>query len=507
MVRADWKFKEWEWDDEMTLYHVAKTGIFGAICAVLAHLLPFPRGSMGEARRQLNHACSNSMLGMSFMVKSFLHGQTKQERVKAMRYIDELTRNLQQVEQLLGYAVWEPYQQRHIYKYKVLISTLHQLRANLCGMQQALKYWDITKYEGNRKRVCKEMEKSMLRLSTQAFRVLDGAFVLVTEDKIWDPAREKFVAPEDSWLSIYGLDDSDDTVTRATPREKFKRKLTGKGRKVPDDHEQLGADQQTNPNVEVRDAGLLTGYAALQSEFKKFDQKFLEVRFDSRDKVGEELEKDQWMHTFLCSYVSFCDAISEFPEEYSVAWEAKVNESKASEFVPDSKIVAVYFQKRFIISGLKTAIALVIAIMINIYYFNYEYEAPVIICYVMAGHYGGSYSVTISRSLGVLGGMILGFMVIIASECNQFNLCVGYVLVIASLAFIRRSSTQHSYAAFVVRPPQHGLSSNKMALITSYCDAMRNHEHQMALITSECVPQASIVTSLLVLRKCRWAWH
>ena len=35
----------------------------------------------------------------------------------------------------------------------------------------------------------------------------------------------------------------------------------------------------------------------------------------------------------------------------------------------------------------------------------------------------------------------------------------------------------------VTPPPQHGLSSNMMALITSYCDAMRAHEHQMALIT------------------------
>ena len=34
--------------------------------------------------------------------------------------------------------------------------------------------------------------------------------------------------------------------------------------------------------------------------------------------------------------------------------------------------------------------------------------------------------------------------------------------------------------------PQHGLSSNKMARITSDCDAMRTHEHQMGLITSDC---------------------
>ena len=37
-------------------------------------------------------------------------------------------------------------------------------------------------------------------------------------------------------------------------------------------------------------------------------------------------------------------------------------------------------------------------------------------------------------------------------------------------------------------PPQHGLSSNKMAPITSDCGATRLHAHQMALITSDCVP-------------------
>ena len=37
--------------------------------------------------------------------------------------------------------------------------------------------------------------------------------------------------------------------------------------------------------------------------------------------------------------------------------------------------------------------------------------------------------------------------------------------------------------------PQHGLSSNTMALITSDCGAMRLHAHQMALIASGCVRQ------------------
>ena len=36
--------------------------------------------------------------------------------------------------------------------------------------------------------------------------------------------------------------------------------------------------------------------------------------------------------------------------------------------------------------------------------------------------------------------------------------------------------------------PHHGLPSNKMARITSDCDAMRTHGHQMAVITSECAP-------------------
>ena len=37
-------------------------------------------------------------------------------------------------------------------------------------------------------------------------------------------------------------------------------------------------------------------------------------------------------------------------------------------------------------------------------------------------------------------------------------------------------------------PLHYGLSSIKLALITSDCDAMRIHEHRMALITSDCVP-------------------
>ena len=39
-----------------------------------------------------------------------------------------------------------------------------------------------------------------------------------------------------------------------------------------------------------------------------------------------------------------------------------------------------------------------------------------------------------------------------------------------------------------VGSPQHGLCSNQMAMITSYFDPMRIHDHQMNLITSDCVP-------------------
>ena len=35
-------------------------------------------------------------------------------------------------------------------------------------------------------------------------------------------------------------------------------------------------------------------------------------------------------------------------------------------------------------------------------------------------------------------------------------------------------------------PPHHGLPSNNTALITSDCAETRLHEHQMALIASEC---------------------
>ena len=53
-----------------------------------------------------------------------------------------------------------------------------------------------------------------------------------------------------------------------------------------------------------------------------------------------------------------------------------------------------------------------------------------------------------------------------------------------------------------------------MALITSYCGAMRAHEHQMALITSECVPcgpqaQQRLALARLALRSTgpRLSWY
>ena len=50
-------------------------------------------------------------------------------------------------------------------------------------------------------------------------------------------------------------------------------------------------------------------------------------------------------------------------------------------------------------------------------------------------------------------------------------------------------------------PTQHGLSSNKMARITSECDAMRPHAHQMALITSDRAPSRPVVAGGLFVNQ------
>ena len=70
----------------------------------------------------------------------------------------------------------------------------------------------------------------------------------------------------------------------------------------------------------------------------------------------------------------------------------------------------------------------------------------------------------------------------------------------AAAASVRAASVRaaHEASADHADDRELGLYSNQMALITSDCDAMRIHDHQMALITSW-APGA------VGCRRCRWS--
>jgi hypothetical protein len=412
-VRSYWDYQEWFWDNGWTTYHVAKMGVYGALCALLLQLLPFPRTSRGEAHRCLNSATSDILIALGFLVQSFTDGQTLQERTKAIRYADHIAGELMALEQYLNFAWWEPGSEHTVSKYKVCLATLHELRANLHGMQQALQHWDN---EPNRKMIQKR-RTNLMRLSRATMETLDGVVLFMTEGGAEDNTGENLASYEQGgWNAV--------------------RTVTVRSR------------------LETQIKSRINGYAGLQQQMRAFQIMYSDMRAsceeERKDASDEDrLEHDEWMHLFLGSLTAFGQALLDFPDSYAKTHEARLNERKMAEFIPEAKLIVLYFQKRYFIASLKTAVAVTAAFLVNVAYYDYDSLAPVIVAYVMSGHYGGSYTNTASRCLGVLGGMIVSFMVIIVSNCDAATLGIGYAVVIGVFGYIRLSSASQSYAALV----------------------------------------------------------
>merc|ERR1711871_578693 len=169
---------------------------------------------------------------------------------------------------------------------------------------------------------------------------------------------------------------------------------------------------------------------------------------DSRES-GNRIEEDEQLHLFLMSLTSFGQALLDFPEEYSEMHEARHNESKSDEFIPEAKLVTLFFQRDHLVAGVKSAVAVVLAFLINAFLLDYEWLAPVAISYVMAGHHGGSYANTAARGLGVLIGMIISFTLIISTSCEPVYLGFAYFWVILGCSYARISSPTATYTALV----------------------------------------------------------
>lgn len=408
-VRSYWDYQEWFWDNGWTTYHTAKMGVYGALCAMLFQLLPFPRTSRGEAHRCLNSATSDILVAFGFLVQSFTDGQTLQERTKAIRYADHIAGELMALEQFLTFAWWEPGSEHTVCKYKVCLATLHELRANLHGMQKALQQWD---HKENRKLIYGQ-RTNLMRFSRATMEALDGIVLFMTEGGADNNTGENLASYEKGGWN---------TVKTLTVR--------------------------TRLQTQIKDR--INGYSGLKQQMRTFHIMYSNMRAScADDRQDDRLENDEWMHLFLGSLTAFAQALLDFPDQYAKTHEARMNERKMAEFIPEAKLITLYFQKRYFIAALKTSVAVMGAFLVNVAYYDYDALAPVIIAYVMSGHYGGSYTNTASRCLGVLGGMIVSYMVIIVSSCDPAVLGIGYAIVIGILGYIRVSSPSQSYAALV----------------------------------------------------------
>ena len=414
-TRSLWEERDWEWTDHWTTYHVAKIGIYGAICALFMQLLPFPRTARGEAHRCLNSVAGDIMISLAHMVQGFCDGQTKQEKTKALVYTDHITRQLMQLEQFLTFAWWEPGSSTAVYKFKVCAATMHKCRANLYGMQQALSKWDN---DENRKAM-EDAKPTLLQFSTSAMETLDGLLHFMVEGELEDYVDHEVEQDDESrGRSLWHI-----VRRKITHREAIERKI-----------------KQHIP-----------GYPHLERQMRSVNWVFSEMRAqlaESRED-GHRLEEDEQLHLFMMSLTSFGQALLSFPEEYAEAHEARTNESKSDEFIPESSLVTIYFQKRHLIAAIKTGAAIVMAFLCNIWLFDFESLAPVVISYVMAGHSGGSYANTASRCLGILTGMIVSFFFIISTSCDPVGLAFGYFLIIFAASYVRIASPTSTYTALV----------------------------------------------------------
>merc|ERR1711871_1716717 len=181
-TRSLWDYNGWHWTDHWVAYHVAKIGIYGALCALLFQFLIPWRYAHAEAHRCLQSVGSDITTSLAHLVQGFCEGQITQERAKTLRYTDHITRQLMQLEQFCTFAWWEPgclkpTPQDKTFKYKVCTATMHKCRANLFGMQQALSSWDN---EENRKAI-QQARGDMHAFATAAMKTLDSILHFMCE--------------------------------------------------------------------------------------------------------------------------------------------------------------------------------------------------------------------------------------------------------------------------------------------------------------------------------------
>ena len=418
-ARSLWDLNGWYWTDHWVTYHVAKMGVVGALCALLFQFLIPWRYAHAEAHRCLQSVGSDITISLAHMVQGFCEGQTTQERTKSLRYTDHVTRQLMQLEQFCTFAWWEPgcfkpTPQEKTYKFKVCAATMHKCRANLFGMQQALSKWDN---EENRLAL-HDARQVMHQYATAAMETLDGILHFMMEGE----------------LPMHYPEELDDDSTKAKQLwNTVRRKISYREK------------------IELEIKKHIPAFEHLERQMRSVNFVYSDLRSElaSSREDGNRLEEDEQLHMFLMSLTSFGQALLDFPEEYSEMHEARHNEKKSDEFIPEAKLVTLFFQRDHLVAAVKTAVAVVLAFIVNAWLFDYEWLAPVAISYVMAGHHGGSYANTAARGLGVLIGMVISFTLIISTSCEPVYLAFAYFWVILGCSYARISSPTATYTALV----------------------------------------------------------
>jgi Fusaric acid resistance protein-like len=102
-----------------------------------------------------------------------------------------------------------------------------------------------------------------------------------------------------------------------------------------------------------------------------------------------------------------------------------------------------------VIASFKIALALLIALVLGIFVFDYNSSAAVTIGYVMGGSFGTSWRSTLSRILGTVFGSISAYTMLLLVEDNPYGITLTCMFLVALFTFVRLSPTSYSYMGFV----------------------------------------------------------
>ena len=420
-------------------FQVLLLGLWGCLVAFVLVLLP-PFHAAKHAEISAQRAVDTIHKVVALLLHGYCEGLSNGDRSKLVKHFADMEVAITSMQVALDHAWYEPGSSTATARWSAVLDMIYKLRAELYGMQKALcdeeemhyrlfhQPWALEAEQEGEKglagaaglsqeqknfvfdsssewhtTVMDELRDPAARVVLQSLALFTDVIQLITKQNTEIVAQVD--ATSDGTLSI-----------EATRSNKAGQNLVRK--RLKDRITQLLQSNNQGLEKTQEAVNVLHFHFASLREATKYRHVRNQIKSDQR------AERDEVLIMFLFSLTGFAQQLLDFPEEYAHTMEEMQN--KVGWCAADKKMVALQFQRKHCVAALKTAIAVTFATTVNATLLNYEDLAPVLVSYLMAGHFGSSFQNTSSRILGLLSGAILSVCFLIFSDCKKTDpACVG----------------------------------------------------------------------------------